>query len=658
MASKKRGKPDTVAAGEPDAGAGEATTEPRLPKWLTEDLIIPFRAGIAHEFVVHGDTNCLVPNPDAEDEPDQPYINLRRFFEKLWDERPMVIFYNIASGLQFLTPEMEKRFKALAGLEEKADDGDPIAKAKAGLAAKRGLPREPEACLPLIEKALKTMDNVAVAVQSVHFIATGGGPGGALTPVERTNIERLKNWAQDEEIESRGNIVLLMTDQAAKVSPELRQSGSQVRTVFIPKPDRDARLEYVRSITVGAGPSEKDKSLKALRAKLKRAKSGREAKEIGEEIESLENQPDGEGEKFGVPDGFDAESFAHATQGLSLRQIHDIFLRCRDTSEDLDLKFVKQKKVEILNEEFGDILEVVEPKRGLEDIGGNDHIKAYFEIVLDALRRGEPRRVPMGVTLMGPPGTGKTAIIEALAKEAGFNFVKTKNIRSMWVGESEAKSERLKYALRSLAPVVVMNDEADLGDAKRDSPKGDSGVSERLLRDWMTLLSDPNIRGQILVINATNRVDRMDAALVRSGRSDIRILMPMPDIEERTAIFGVMFRRHDIPTDLKDFGPFAEATSGRSGSDIEAIVLKSFDFAGRAREDKVAAEQLNAAIEDSIPSGSQYDIDLMTLTGLAMCSSKELLPKNRRKIVKEIQERNLVENLDEIVKDLKTRKII
>src|SRR5256885_2208176 len=79
----------------------------------------------------------------------------------------------------------------------------------------------------------------------------------------------------------------------------------------------------------------------------------------------------------------------------------------------------------------------------------------------------------------------KTAIVEALAKEAGFNFVRTKNVRSMWVGESEARMEQLCYGLRSLAPVVVMNDEADLAEGGRDTARGDSGVSERLMKMWM-----------------------------------------------------------------------------------------------------------------------------------------------------------------------------
>lgn len=637
-----------------------ATADGVLPKWFADGLAAPFRAGIAHEFIVHGDVTGLVANPDVAEEPAEPYISLRKFLEKVWDERAMVIFYNIASGLQFPTPEMERKFKQAAGLEEKAEAGsDAVAAAMAGLQAKRGLPREPEACLPLIEKVMKKVDQVAVAIQSAHFVAVGGGPGNTLTPVERINIERLKNWAQDDDLRERRSMIVLLTDQAAKVSAELRQSGNGLAQVFIPKPDKAERIAFVQSL-IGAGDAlvAVKVKIKDLQARQKKAKKAAELKAIAEELAVAEEELAAQKASFEVPKDFDVEVFAHATQGLSLRQILDIFLRCRDAGSGLDLSFVKQEKRRILNEEFGDILEVVEPSRGLEDIGGHDHIKEYVRRVIDAVKRGEYRLVPMGVTLAGPPGTGKTAIVEAAAKEAGYNFVKMRNLRSMWVGESERNSERLEYALRSLAPVFVMNDEADLGDAQRDAPRGDSGVSERLMKKWMELLSDPRIRGQIIVINCTNRPDRLDAALRRTGRSDDIILMPMPRDDEYDPIFRVMFKRHAIPTDIKDFQPFLTAVRGLSGADIEKVVLNAFRFADEAGRKAVDAAALQAAVRDFIPSASQADIDLMTLMGLRECRSRQLLPKNVKALVKGIVDRGLVTNLEEIVADLKARRIL
>ncbi len=634
-------------------------TENTLPEWFLNELATPFKAQISSVFILHGDINGLLKNPDAKSEQDRPYITLKQLFEKIFDERKIVIFYNIASGARFLTPEMEKDFRKMAGLDADGDK-DPISAAKANLAQKRGIPREPEACLPLIEKALKTSTDVAVVINSVHFIAPAASGGISLPANERTSIERIKNWAQDEEIKANGNIIVLMTEQLAKVSAELRQSDNGIKTVLVPKPSRDERKAFIDSITENNNEEYKtlQKRLKKLNQNLSKLSPSSEKyfqakKELEEITEKISSFP----KLFPTPKDFDLEIFSLATQGMNLRQVLEIFLHSQKTGKEIDLEYVKEKKKEILNNEYGDTMEVVEPERGLEDIGGLEHIKAYFKNILDAIKRGESRLVSMGITLMGPPGTGKTAIVEALAKEAGFNFVKTKNIRSMWVGESEARMEKLIYGLRSLAPVVVMNDEADLAEADRNSPKGDSGVSERLMKAWMELLSDPKIRGKIIVISCTNRPDRMDAALKRSGRSDDRILLPMPSETERSAIFQVMFKRHKIPSKISCFDDFAKITEGLSGADLEKITLNSYRFAFEHGKEKVDEDLLKESIDDFIPNASQAEIDRMTLMAILESSSRRLLPPHVKKILSDIQSRNLVENLGEIITQIKTRNI-
>lgn len=649
--TKKIVKPKLLPVIEPEA---------TLPRWFSEELLVPFKAAIASVFLVHGDIGCLVRNQDAASEPDLPFISLRQYLEKMFEGRPMVVFYNIASGLEFLTPAMEQEFKRLAGLSEDpadTDATDPVAAARADLRAKRDLPREPEACLPLLEKVLKTVAGAAVVIQSVHFIApTTGGLRAALSPNERMNIERLKNWAQHEDISEQRNIVLLLTDEAAKVSNELRASNCGIPLVFIPKPNRDERRLFIESLVKETAKAKKNRQrLKELQSQASKA-SGTKAKTIAQEIARCQAAI-ADATMFQL-DGYQPASFVHATQGMSLRQILEMFLRAKAEGGSVNLQYIKQKKREILNREFGDLLELVEAERGLDDIGGLEHLKKYFREVLEYIQAGETRLVPMGVTLTGPPGTGKTALVEALAKEAGFNFVKTKNIRSMWVGDSEARMERLLYALRALAPVVVMNDEADLGEANRDAPKGDSGVSERLMQQWMTFLSDPRIRGQILVINCTNRPDRLDAALKRSGRSDDRILVPMPGQTERAAIFPVMFKRHRIDTSIKDFGSFAKNTEGLSGADLENIVRNSARFARQRRSTKVDEASLQAAIRDFIPSANQAEIDRMTLFGLLENSSRQLLPNDVQKIVQDIVSRGLVDGGDGLIEQLKARKIV
>lgn len=632
---------------------------PILPVWFTDEVVSRFKAGIASVFLLHGDITCLVPNPNVDTEPKYPYIPLNELLARVFDERDMVIFFNIAGGMRFLTPEMEKEFKSVAeiGGEEDTSAKDPVAAAKAKLAAKRQLPREPEICLPLIEKVLSKVDSVAVIVEGVHNIAPEQS-GAALLPNERTHIARFRTWAQDARVKKRSNIVILLTDMAAKVSGELRQVASRIPSVFIPKPSPVERRLYIERQTQGV-PEEREvrKQIVALRKKLSGKKLSNRA-QIADEIKELEEKLNEFPPHFEVPENFETEAFVNATQGMSLRQILEIFRLANQADRPVDVTFVKEKKKEILNAEYGEVMEIAEPNWDLDQIGGLEKAKAYFASVMGAIRKGEARLIPQGITIMGPPGTGKTALVEALAKGASYNFVKMKNARSMWVGESELRTERQIQGLWALAPVIVMNDEADLGEANRDAPKGDSGVSERIMQAWMRFLSDPRIRGRVVMVNCTNRPDRMDAAMKRSGRSDDRIAILMPAEEERKAIFNVMFSRYKIPTTITNFGPFAKATKGLSGADIESITLKSFRFAGEANKKKVDDQALAEAIGDFIPSASQADIDLMTLLAISESSSRRLLPTNVREIVDEIKMRNIAPGGMSIVAHIEERGIL
>ncbi len=626
------------------------TQDVHLPDWY-QDLAVQFKANIAHEFILHGNISDFVPNPDAADEPNRPYLSFRQFFEKMFEERNLVMFYNISSGLKFLDSMMEDRFRKIAGID--SDDAAKSPLAKAGVLQKKSIPREPEVCLPLIEKALRSSEKVAIILNFVHHIAPNSGPGGiALSTGDRVNTELLIHWAQNEEIKNKRNIILLVSDQLADISTQLRQSNSGIQSICVPKPAKEERTAFLRSITEGNKACQETRArLKELLAKKATSRNAKKKTEIEEEIQTCRGELSALMHLFQiaeVPDGFDAEIFSLATQGMSYRQIFDIFLHNKETGKEIDLNFVKEKKRKILNDEYGDLLEIVEPARGLEDIGGLEYIKLYIQDILRAVASGDARLVPMGITLMGPPGTGKTAIVEAVAKEAGFNFVKTRNIRNMFVGESEARMQKMVYALRSLAPVVVMNDEAEQMESSRDEYSGDSGVSNRLRKSWMEFLSDPKIRGQVLVINCTNRPDLIDVALKRSGRSDDRIPMLMPAKTERALIFKVMVKRYNIPTTITDFDRFAEITENLSGADIENITLRAYKFAAVQGKAKVDEAVLQEAIEDFVPSANRAEIDRMTLMAIQECSSRKLLPQNVKEIIAQIKARNLVKVDDSI----------
>ncbi|MBI5732539.1 AAA family ATPase, partial [Candidatus Jorgensenbacteria bacterium] len=435
---------------------------PVLPPWWTDEVVTRFKAKISSVFILHGDITCLVPNPLVDEEPRSPYIPLQEMMNRIFlkGERKMVILYNIASGPRFLIPEMEKEFRAITEMDkgdEGGKDGDPVASAKAGLRARRSIPREPELALPLIEKVLNKMDSVALIIESAHSIFPEAS-NTSLSQNTVTNIERLRSWAQDRRVKNQNNLVFLMTDIASKISGELRQSSTRITTVFIPKPRPEDREHYVEHLTKGSTErQEVAGEITALEKKLKKP-NGKE--KIEEQISELEERLSEFPSVFPVPDDFNSDVFVNATQGMSLRQILEIFRHSNQTKRPIDLFYVREKKREILNSEYGDVMEVMDPDWGLDEIGGLEHVKNYFREILNAIKRGEVRAIPQGITLMGPPGTAKTVLVEALAKDSGYNFIKMKNARSMWVGQSEERTERQITGLMALAPVVVMNDEA------------------------------------------------------------------------------------------------------------------------------------------------------------------------------------------------------
>jgi len=215
----------------------------QTPTWLSNDIIIPLESHTASTFLVHGNIEDLQPSPDVQ----ESYIPIREFLEKVLDNYKFVVFYNIASGMTFPTEDFEKEFRKAAGLDVDPDKSKAgpspsvIAAAKAVLNIKKNtLPQDPETCLQLIEKVLRTKKQVAIVVDSVHSLAPAFD-GAALPQMERAIIERFKNWARSENIKQNGNVILLFTNELSKVSSELRQGDNRLKLVYLPKPSFEER---------------------------------------------------------------------------------------------------------------------------------------------------------------------------------------------------------------------------------------------------------------------------------------------------------------------------------------------------------------------------------------------------------------------------------
>ncbi len=549
-----------------------------LPAW-TREFLEKYRAGIAHQFLFHFNVGDYLPT-------EENYLTLKEFLTELGRQR-LVIFYDISAGLQFVSPKAVEVFKKIVGKDTQGG--------LAGLAA-RGQALEtqknPSQVLPLLEKFFKTRENGQGAMVVIEYAETiaPAGFGGTVSSEDRVNVTTLRRWAQDKEIRERENLIILLTANIAEIADSLRAGTSGVEAILIPKPTEEERQRYIEF-------------LQGKRAEFK------------SEIPS--------------------EQFAKITAGLSFKQIEEICLRAEEEGSPINISFVKERKKQILDQEYGELLEIMEPVHGLETIGGLEHLKRAFRKITQALKEGKYRRVPMGVLFLGPPGTGKTVLAEALAKESGFNFAVMKNIREKWVGSSERNLSRVLCAIRSLTPIVVFVDEIDQVEGSRGET-GDSNVSKRMFGQILQFMSDTSLRGKVLWIGASNRPDLIDVAMKRPGRFDWRIPFLYPDLEEREKIFPAILTKYKIKSQVEDFLALALRVEDYNGADIERIVLTAFNFAQDDGREKVNEEDFQKAIEDYLPSRDEKMYQYMTRLAIQECSSKSFLPPNYLEILQAV----------------------
>ncbi|XP_043266039.1 ATPase family protein 2 homolog isoform X2 [Colletes gigas] len=230
------------------------------------------------------------------------------------------------------------------------------------------------------------------------------------------------------------------------------------------------------------------------------------------------------------------------------------------------------------------------------DIGGQRDLKLKLKQAVEwPLRHPEAfKRMgitpPRGVLMFGPPGCSKTMIAKALATESKVNFLNIKGpeLFSKWVGESEKAVREVFRKARQVSPSIVFIDEIDaLGSERSSSSSGGSNVQERVLAQLLTELDGVTVLGNVTLVAATNRPDKIDRALLRPGRLDRIIYVPLPDDETRKEIFDIKLRHMPIAEDV-NIQDLVELTEGYSGAEIQAICHEA---AMKALE-----EDLNAAI--------------------------------------------------------------
>ena len=251
-------------------------------------------------------------------------------------------------------------------------------------------------------------------------------------------------------------------------------------------------------------------------------------------------------------------------------------------------------------------MEVVEsPEETYADIGGlNPQINELREAVELPLKKPElfdriGIEPPKGVLLHGPPGTGKTLLARAVAHETNAHFLRVvgSELVQKYIGEGARLVRELFDLARKKAPTIIFIDEIDAVGASRTeaTTSGDREV-QRTLMQLLAGMDGFERRGDVKIIGATNRIDILDRALLRPGRFDRIIEIPLPDILGRVAILDVHTRKMRLDPGV-DLSEIAAMTEGKNGADLKAICMEAGMFAIRKDRDAVSKEDFLDAIE-------------------------------------------------------------
>lgn len=387
-------------------------------------------------------------------------------------------------------------------------------------------------------------------------------------------------------LKGRGQVIVIgATNRIDAVDPALRRPGRFDREIEIRIPDEKGRYEIFKIHTRGM-PLADDVNIKKL-ASITHGYTGadiqaicREAamKALKRNLPLIEEYSDG----GDIPD----EILSMIT--VTMKDFMDAFKEIVPTA-------LREVEVSI-------------PKVVWDDIGGLEKIKeALRENIEWPLKYPdkfkklgiEPTR---GILLYGPPGTGKTLLAQAIASETNMNFIVVKGpeLLSKWVGESEKGIRRVFRRARDAAPSIIFFDEIEALVPIRGSDVG-SGVTNRVISQFLTEFDGIIRLEDVIVIGATNRPDMIDQALLRPGRMDLMIYVPPPDKEDRLNIIKIHTESTPLD-DSVDLTHIAEITDYYTGADLKALVREASMNALRNGREKVFNDDFMYALEAVPPS--------------------------------------------------------
>jgi transitional endoplasmic reticulum ATPase len=359
-------------------------------------------------------------------------------------------------------------------------------------------------------------------------------------------------------LNQRQNVIVIgATNLPNALDPALRRPGRFDRELAIPIPDRSARLEMLEIHSRGM-PLASDVDLPHL-ASITHGFVGADLEALCREAAMLTLR--------GILPDIDSATEQVFYERLS--QIEVVMDDFRNALREVEPSAIREVFLEVPNVSWSDIGGLLETKQRLRE--SVEWPLKYGELFAQA-----QLTPPKGILLVGAPGCGKTLLAKALATESNVNFLSVKGpeLLSKWVGESERGLRDIFRKARQAAPAIIFFDEIDALVPTRGGGLSTDPVADRVLSQFLSEFDGIEELKGVLVLGATNRLDRLDPAVLRPGRFDEIIEIPPPGEADRKAILEVHLRGKSVAPQVS-LERLALGTEGYSGAELASLCRKA-----------------------------------------------------------------------------------
>ncbi len=399
-------------------------------------------------------------------------------------------------------------------------------------------------------------------------------------------------------LKGRANTVVIgATNRPNALDPALRRFGRFDREIDIGVPDENGRLEIFRIHTRNMKLSD-DVDPEAI-AKDTHGYVGADMAALCTEAAMQCIR-----EKMDIIDIEEEKIDAEILASMAVTQDHFKFALGASNPSSL-----RETVVEVPNVTWTDIGGLIDVKNELRELVQYpiEHPEKFEKFGMSPSR---------GVLFYGPPGCGKTLLAKAVANECQANFISVKGpeLLTMWFGESEANVRDVFAKARAAAPCVLFFDELDSIAQMRGGSQGDGGgAGDRVMNQLLTEMDGVGAKKNVFVIGATNRPDIIDTALMRPGRLDQLIYIPMPDFESRLSILKAVLRKSPVHKDV-DLNYLAANTDKFTGADLTEICQRAAKLAIRediqrsVEREEIRKNNANAGIVDDEDDAMDTDL--------------------------------------------------